>query len=251
MQSYVNSGSFTIRIHATYFFILEMLGVTARLYFTATKTFADWQSLLAFAMSVSNAWGFLLVLLFMGSGLVIVPRYLWQEADEEKKLRRLEQRAPAAMEELEDAEMDRREMSEKIERLISRVPRGSDAGKWVERLKDDFVVRLENEQHGGRINRHPLNVDEDEEEDIPARVTETYLEHIHWKAKRVWGRQKRCQVVWDELFMEAWHLEDVLRNTRHPDPIVTIPRCGLFFSAFKPVLVQGHLNYQNESQITS
>lgn len=67
-------------------------------------------ALLAFAMALSNAWGFLLVMFLLGHGLVAIPRQFWRMANPELQLRMLEAKAPAVMEELEEAEMERRDL---------------------------------------------------------------------------------------------------------------------------------------------
>jgi hypothetical protein len=56
-------------------------------------------------MAIANAWGLILIILFMGKGLVDVPRSLWKLANVPNCLRMLEFRAPKVKENVVDAEV--------------------------------------------------------------------------------------------------------------------------------------------------
>jgi hypothetical protein len=57
-------------------------------------------------MAMANSWGLLLAIIFMGYGLVAVPRKLWFAANAKKELRHLYVRAPKVKEECMDSELE-------------------------------------------------------------------------------------------------------------------------------------------------
>jgi hypothetical protein len=61
-------------------------------------------------MAAINAFGLLFVIVFMGHGLMEIPRRLWRYSDKRKLLRRLEFAAPSAREELVEADYELRQV---------------------------------------------------------------------------------------------------------------------------------------------
>lgn len=57
-------------------------------------------------MAMANSWGLLLAIIFMGYGLVSVPRKLWYAANVRKELKHLYVRAPRVKEECMDSELE-------------------------------------------------------------------------------------------------------------------------------------------------
>lgn len=59
---------------------------------------------MGFVMAMANSWGLLLAILFMGYGLVSVPRQLWYVGDTTRQLNTLYMRAPKLKDDFVDAE---------------------------------------------------------------------------------------------------------------------------------------------------
>jgi hypothetical protein len=59
-----------------------------------------------YVMAMANSWGLLLAIIFMGYGLVSVPRKLWYAANVRKQLKHLYVRAPLVKEECMDSELE-------------------------------------------------------------------------------------------------------------------------------------------------
>jgi len=57
-------------------------------------------------MAMANSWGLLLAIIFMGYGLVAIPRKLWYAANVRKQLKHLYIRAPKVKEECMDSELE-------------------------------------------------------------------------------------------------------------------------------------------------
>lgn len=57
-------------------------------------------------MAMANSWGLLLAIIFMGYGLVAIPRKLWYSANFRKQLKHLYIRAPKVKEECMDSELE-------------------------------------------------------------------------------------------------------------------------------------------------
>ena len=110
LQQYVNAGDFSLlgRLRTAVvrnFVYYTTVGVVAGilLVIIAIRQHLDGSGLVSFAMALSNAWGLLLVVLFLGYGLVEVPRGLWKQADRQAMLRSLESRATHFKDSLDDA----------------------------------------------------------------------------------------------------------------------------------------------------
>jgi hypothetical protein len=167
---------------------------------------------MAFAMAISNSWGYLLVLALMGHGMVTVPQKMWLRADPVTRLKKLEARAPAYLEELEDAEMDRRDMAHKVFQIARRVEEVDHLRSYIGYLLLHFGPP-EGSSPTATVNMYV----DGEDDEIPLRITLPYLVQIHWKAKRVVRDVQRYQSQWDQLLQEAWHLQDVVDNMDRQD----------------------------------
>ena len=71
-------------------------------------------------MSLGNVWGLLLVMIFLGHGLIQLPRALWKSANHLRSLTRLEMMAPKAKEQLVEAQADLDQVIAEIQSLHRR-----------------------------------------------------------------------------------------------------------------------------------
>lgn len=123
-------------------------------------------------MSMANAYGLLLIVVFLGSGLIEFPRDLWYSAYHKRSLRFLQLRAPKVKEAFmdEDAELHH------IARLISYVnEKVTDANELR-----PFVNRI--------IKKCPLNIANlryiKGQDKVPETITMSFLVALHEKLKR-------------------------------------------------------------------
>lgn len=61
-------------------------------------------NLRAYIMALSNSWGLVLVVIFMGYGMVDVPRRLWHKGDNARELRRISFKASVVKDKRQDTE---------------------------------------------------------------------------------------------------------------------------------------------------
>lgn len=61
-------------------------------------------NLRAYIMALSNSWGLILVVIFMGYGMVDVPRRLWHKGDTARELRRIAFKASVVKDKCQDTE---------------------------------------------------------------------------------------------------------------------------------------------------
>jgi hypothetical protein len=74
-------------------------------------TLAD---LLGFLMALGNTYGLLLIVVLLGSGLVELPRQIWERGDDELRLQQLYMRASQVDESKRDAEFEAREIATEV-----------------------------------------------------------------------------------------------------------------------------------------
>ncbi|RUS30062.1 LMBR1-like membrane protein-domain-containing protein [Jimgerdemannia flammicorona] len=133
MQSYVDAGEFTfgtrfrraIKENLKFYLVYAVLGIAAGVYLIVTELFKSrcalykmaidsiakgllfivMDAFVGFVMAMANSWGLLLAILFMGYGLVSIPRQLWNAADTHRHLTALYMRASKAKDEYDDAKL--------------------------------------------------------------------------------------------------------------------------------------------------
>jgi MFS family permease len=115
--SYVNSGEFGVirKLKVAikdnllmYTIIIVLLGVFS-VYIITTRHFNN-QEFMAYMMALANAYGLFLVILFLGYGLVDIPRRYWHLANRQETLQRLEYLASRLHDELDFALLEYEEI---------------------------------------------------------------------------------------------------------------------------------------------
>eukprot|EP00884_Botryococcus_braunii_P014847 jgi/Botrbrau1/23363/Bobra.0051s0016.1 len=112
--TYVGRFMTSIRDHITYYAIIGAVGcvgvglllLTGRLH---------WRELLPLAMTASNTYGLVAVILLLGYGLVAIPRLLWMDSNPEQRLRYYYHRVGRAAEKMEDANYEMQMVATVIE----------------------------------------------------------------------------------------------------------------------------------------
>ncbi|KAG5472277.1 hypothetical protein LSCM1_03676 [Leishmania martiniquensis] len=114
-QMYTEVGEFTVKgrllhslkLNLILYAVIIVIVLAALGYFVViTNSYSSVSNVMKVVISLANAWGLLILTLFMPAGLVGVPRMLWRYADAKRLLRRRLYEATDIQEDLDLAAMD-------------------------------------------------------------------------------------------------------------------------------------------------
>lgn len=114
-----------------------LAGAGAAVYLIYALVTGNWNlrdGLLPVAMLLANAFGLLLIVVFLGSGLIDLPRELWYAAYNKRTLRFLQYRAPSVREAYLDADAELNFVAKAVAYVNARVPEISELRPLVSRL---------------------------------------------------------------------------------------------------------------------
>ncbi|CAO3654282.1 unnamed protein product [Cunninghamella echinulata] len=171
-------------------------------------------------MAMANSWGLFLVIMFMGYGLVSVPRALWNSGDIRKRLDELYIKAPRVKEECMDSELEFNELAKTINAVTHRSSRGDPT---IKRLIDQTIQRFP-------FVRHPdysATPDRDHTSSIPQTLTEDYIITLNRNMILAERMKDRKLALWKNLLTEAFYLQDIELNKGNSDRI--------FHSSLRPL----------------
>ncbi|KAI9166724.1 LIMR family protein [Paramyrothecium foliicola] len=161
-------------------------------------------SLKAPIMALAYCWGLILAIYLMGHGLVSIPRQLIRNASLSGRLRRLQKRAPAVYERMEDSLTSLEEVEIQVAELARRKTGSAlDFQDWIEELQD--IANLSEQRPriavgggdaGGRI--------------IPTVITEKFLADLTRKLNRARHARSRYVDEWNRLVREAARTQAIL-----------------------------------------
>ncbi|KAI8373037.1 LMBR1-like membrane protein-domain-containing protein [Radiomyces spectabilis] len=210
MQAYVNTGDFTVvkRIRAAFhvnirfYMIYVVVGFIGLVYLIFGSGYTTREKIQGFVMAMANSWGLLLVIVFMGYGLVAVPRKLWFHDHAGRHLKQLYANAVRLKEECIDSELEFNEVA-KTMNTISQQNLVSDPymRKLVEKMVHRFPFVL-----------HPDYVDRDRSITIPRTMTEEYLIKLNRRMILAARMKDRKLALWKNLLNEAFYLQDIIKN---------------------------------------
>ncbi|KAL1921754.1 uncharacterized protein VTP21DRAFT_10396 [Calcarisporiella thermophila] len=217
--SFVDRGDFntvtrlvrSLKDQLLHFGAMLALGIFGLIYLVVTQTLtkvANGGSLLAFVMAMANTWGLLLVIIFMGYGLVDVPRRLWMSANTERELKQLYIRAPRMKDELEDAEAELIDIASELLQVSNKLDDGDPLRLHLDRLMSNFPMAMDSRIH-----------DDVAREQIPGEINEKYLANLNRRMRRALNIRDRCQALWTGLLNRAYHLQDILSSAENPEKV--------------------------------
>lgn len=157
----------------------------------------------AWLMALSNAFGLLLLLIFMGHGLVDVPRSLWRAANYRLALQRLEYRAPRLRDRVVEAEAELADVQAEVQSLAERSLHRVDLEPYILELEaacpssTNGSRQVVSNEANARM-RLPLNMD--------------HLVDLNYRLKEAMATKNRRQSEWRKLVCEAFDLQDALSN---------------------------------------
>ncbi|KAI9277891.1 LMBR1-like membrane protein-domain-containing protein [Sporodiniella umbellata] len=114
MQAYMNTGDFTIsqriksaiQINLRFYSIYLFVGTFGLFYLVFGNGYTTREKIQSYVMAAANSWGLFLVIIFMGYGLVAVPRSLWHSGNYTRHLIQLYASAAKLKEECIETEIE-------------------------------------------------------------------------------------------------------------------------------------------------
>lgn len=153
---------------------------------------------------MANGWGLLLIVLFLGHGLVEVPRDLWRTADYHAHLRSLQYRAPGMKEAASDAEIEFYDVANDVAAASRRVAPGDPLRPFVDRLMEKCPESMD--RNLGMNGAVPSG-----------GITKAHLVSLHLRLKAAERARDRREAQWQNLLHEAFFLEDLVESERNPE----------------------------------
>ena len=195
---------YSLRENAQYHLIVFGCGILGLIYVFVSYG-VSFGSLKGLVMALAYCWGLALAIYLMGHGLVTIPRRLFRDASVSGRLRRIQARAPALYEKLEDAEMALEDVELQVAELSKRkVGSARDYRDWIEDLAD--IVRLpESHPRPGSLRRST-----DASSMLPTVITEKYLADITRRLTRARHASSRYANEWNHLLQEAVEAQAIL-----------------------------------------
>ncbi|AAZ11760.1 LMBR1-like membrane protein, putative [Trypanosoma equiperdum] len=216
-QSYTEVGGFTVRRK-----LVSSIKVNAKLYAIYTCIFAvlfayvvvlkgaytSLTSIGNLATALANAWGLLLLVLFMSTGIVGVPKVLWRKSNPIRMLREVYYSAVEIQEDLDIAVLDLTEVRTELMAISSAVPE-EHRPYWTR------MIELIDESDG-RSSQFPMPTSRTNAVGKRTEI-DVSLEHLEQLHERVKGSIKIAQRMtyrWDATVRDAKFYEMLARGSK-------------------------------------
>ncbi|KAF9161923.1 hypothetical protein DFQ26_004019 [Actinomortierella ambigua] len=250
LQAYTQSGQFTVmkrlrnavRDNLIYQMVIGFVALLGLLYVIYTIGTKD---LRAYLMALSNSWGLILVVVFMGHGMVDVPRRLWHKGNNERELRRISFKASAVKDTKLDAEEEvmrvAKELSIVCHKLQSSDPLKPLVDKMVHNFPEARSIQFDSSRTSsplpGSTRDRPTSTNNGRffgssqpsassraggrknsiESMVPAVLTEDYLANLNARIKKALRMKDRWTAIWHDLLQEGFLAQDIHENADNPE----------------------------------
>jgi hypothetical protein len=196
---------FSLRENAQFHAIILAVSTVGLVYVFITHGMTP-TSLKAPIMALAYCWGLFLAIYLMGHGLVSIPRHLIRNASLSWRLRRLQKKAPAIYERMEDSLTSLEEVEIQVAEL-GRRKTGSAMNfqDWIEELQD---IANMSEQ---RPRIAPGQADSNGRI-IPTVITEKFLADLTRKLIRARHTRSRYVDEWNRLVHKASKTQTILNS---------------------------------------
>ncbi|KAG1171448.1 hypothetical protein G6F70_007034 [Rhizopus microsporus] len=156
----------------------------------------------SYVMAAANSWGLFLVIIFMGYGLVSVPRHFWHHGDFMRHLLQHYANAAKLKEEYMDSELELNEVAKIMNAISKRTHRE------IPRIRECIHIM---------IGRFPFVTQEcysgiSTSGRIPSQLTEDYLVKLSRRMILAIRMRNRKKALWNNLLEEAFYLQDIIKN---------------------------------------
>ncbi|KAG0223548.1 hypothetical protein BGX31_008446 [Mortierella sp. GBA43] len=248
LQVYTQSGEFTVmkrlRHSIRYNIIYQLLiGAVALLGLVYVWYSQGSSNLRAYVMALSNSWGLILVVVFMGHGMVDVPRRLWHKGDNARELRRLAFQASVVKDKRQDTEDEVLHVARELSVVCHRIQVSDPLRPYVDQMVEGFPavrgVQFESSRTvsptsfsqgqrgdlgggaglGGSRLTSGLSTSGRKFTDavVPAIVTEKYLADLNARIKRALRMNDRWTAIWHNLLKAGFLAQDIQENADNPE----------------------------------
>ncbi|KAF9897311.1 hypothetical protein BX616_005820, partial [Lobosporangium transversale] len=261
LQEYSQSGEFTvmkrfrhaIRYNIIYQLIIGSIALLGLIYVWYSQGSSN---LRAYIMALSNSWGLILVIIFMGYGMVDVPRRLWHKGDNERELKRIAFKASAIKDKKQDTEDDVYKVAKELSVVCHKVQLSDPLRPYVNQMVEDFpvvrgvqfessrtvspILSSQNQRGGGTTDllnaadggagsggNYLLGISSrmggthgrknPSEGLIPQVITEKYLADLHARIKRALRMKDRWTAIWHDLLKAGFLAQDIQENADNPE----------------------------------
>ncbi|KAI7870771.1 LMBR1-like membrane protein-domain-containing protein [Spinellus fusiger] len=214
LQAYGNMGDFTVakriksalKVNIKFYLMYVVVGFFGLLYLVFGNGYTSREKIQVYVMAMANSWGLFLVIIFMGYGLVALPRRLWFSGNRQQHLHQLYLKAPRVKEEYIDSELEFNELAKTMNSLAHRTSLRDPSRHLVDQMVAWFPFVLD-QSYNDRENRIH----------IPQLVTEEYL--VNLNRNMIWcvRMKERKLALWKNLLQEAFYLQDIISNRDNPD----------------------------------
>ncbi|KAF9551160.1 hypothetical protein EC957_010046 [Mortierella hygrophila] len=252
LQSYTQSGDFTVmkrfRSAVRYNIIYQLIIGSIALLGLVFLWYAQGPSnLRAYIMALSNSWGLVLVVIFMGYGMVDVPRRLWHKGDNARELRRISFKASVVKDKRQDTEDEVHHVAKELSVVCHRVQHSDPLRPYVDKMVEGFPavrgVQFESNRTSSpippsqsqRSELHGMNAGlplgssrpgtgatlggrkHSMDGLVPNAITEKYLADLHARIKRALRMSDRWNAIWRDLQKAGFLAQDIQENMDNPE----------------------------------
>ncbi|KAH7026747.1 LMBR1-like membrane protein-domain-containing protein [Linnemannia elongata] len=252
LQSYTQSGDFTVmkrfRSAVRYNIIYQLIVGSIALLGLVFLFYAKGPSnLRAYIMALSNSWGLVLVVIFMGYGMVDVPRRLWHKGDNARELRRISFKASVVKDKRQDTEDEVHNVAKELSVVCHKVQHSDPLRPYVDKMVEGFPavrgVQFESNRTSSpippsqsqRSELHGMNASlplgssrtgtgttlggrkHSMDGLVPNVITEKYLADLHARIKRALRMSDRWNAIWRDLQKAGFLAQDIQENMDNPE----------------------------------
>jgi hypothetical protein len=158
--------------------------------------------LLKYLVVISNCWGLFLIIVFLGHGLIAVPRYFWKVARYRKYLDFLYIKLTHLDEEVINATSSLDESVRNVCGLANKLPKNTMLQTELEQVLSICPQGLL-DYHMGRQTANSFGT---------GAVTEKRLVEVHRELKNSLGEYRRTKCEWNKLVRETIYYEDIVEG---------------------------------------
>ncbi|KAF6778543.1 hypothetical protein AHF37_01774 [Paragonimus kellicotti] len=228
MRSYTRAGDFTplaklrsaLRDNIFYYSSYLLIFIVALMYLIMTQAVSfDLRYLKVLLITTSNTWGLFLVVIFLGYGLVEVPRSLWTAGNPVASLQRAYFQLSKRNMELMDEEERLTEIVLQVDRIQLLLPTNHPLQPYVQIVSKRAHLPPENPvPNPDSERRSGVRIDEPDDPMDLSTLSLSQLARVHRSLKSTQHRHNRARALYEEAVKHALWIEDVnaFRGKRRP-----------------------------------
>ncbi|RNF24089.1 putative LMBR1-like membrane protein [Trypanosoma conorhini] len=172
------------------------------------RAYGSFSSILKLAISLANAWGLILLVLFMSAGLVGVPKMLWRSSDAVRMLRRAYFKAVDIQEDLDIAAMELAEIKAEL-MMIHPMVAEEHRAHWTHMMEKIANADRDIPQYhsaSARVKRTTGDQHTD--------VSLAHLEVLHERVKYSIKIALRMNHLWDTTLRNCLSYDELVRGVK-------------------------------------